>query len=124
MSRRPACWQALWCCSATLTDARPRLTLRSHLDTWNGRLHLGSWSPTSEITHGSFFWQAAREGLISNTSSIHAGIRTRLSDFSDLTDDADSGFMLLTTDDIDDLGADGIAEAIIRRVGDAPCYLR
>ncbi len=105
-----------------MADSRT-LTLRRHLDTWNGKLHLGSWSPTSEVTHGSFFWQASREGLVSNSSSIHAGIRTRLSAFSDLTHDAAVGFQLLTTDDIDDLGADGVARAILARVGDAPAYL-
>lgn len=95
----------------------------AHLDTWNGLHHVGSYSDTSQITHGSFFWQASREGLISNTSSIHAGIRTRLSSADDLVHDEAVGFQLLTTDDIDDMGAVGIAQAILRRVGDMPCYL-
>jgi agmatinase len=74
-------------------------------------------------THGSFFWKAGQEGLISNTSSIHAGIRTRLSDEDDLLFDETVGFKLLTTGDIDDLGPSGIARAIRERVGDTPCYL-
>ena len=31
---------------------------------------------------------------------------------------------MITTDDIDELGPDGIAEAIKKRVGDKPVYLR
>lgn len=71
-------------------------------------------------THGSFFWKASTEGLISNTSSIHAGIRTRLSEFEDLTHDADVGFKLLTTDDIDELKPSGIVKVIKQRVGNMP----
>lgn len=41
----------------------------------------------------------------------------------DLTYDASVGFQLLTTDDIDDLGASGIVKAIRDRVGSRPCYL-
>lgn len=71
-------------------------------------------------THGSMFWKASTEGLVSNTSSIHAGIRTRLSEFEDLTHDSDVGFKLLTTDDIDELKPSGIIEKIKERVGETP----
>jgi arginase family enzyme len=43
----------------------------AHLDTW------GRWSPQESITHGSFFYIAAEEGLLSNTS-VHAGIRCKM----------------------------------------------
>jgi arginase family enzyme len=43
----------------------------AHLDTW------GRWSPQERITHGSFFYIAREEGLLSNTS-VHAGIRCKM----------------------------------------------
>ncbi|GJN92306.1 hypothetical protein Rhopal_005336-T1 [Rhodotorula paludigena] len=95
----------------------------AHLDTWNGNLYNGAWTHQSTITHGSVFWKASTEGLISNTSSIHAGIRTRLSEFEDLTHDSEVGFKLLTTDDIDEMRPSGIIRAIKERVGNTPVYL-
>ncbi|CEQ42503.1 SPOSA6832_04313 [Sporobolomyces salmonicolor] len=74
-------------------------------------------------THGSFFWKAATEGLIANSTSVHAGIRTRLSEFEDLTHDEDVGFKIFTTDDIDEMKPSGIVQAIKDRVGNTPCYL-
>lgn len=47
----------------------------AHLDTWEG--YPGTVSEQSRITHGTFFYVASEEGLISN-SSIHAGIRCKL----------------------------------------------
>lgn len=95
----------------------------AHIDSWNGNTYVGASTDQSKITHGSFFWKAGEEGLLSNTSSIHAGIRTRLSDEEDLSYDETVGFKLLTTDDIDEMGAAGIIKAIRERVGDRPCYL-
>lgn len=69
------------------------------------------------------YWKAGREGLIDGGGSIHAGIRTRLSGADDLVHDEQVGFKLLTTDDIDLLGAEGIARAIVERVGGRPVYL-
>ena len=43
----------------------------AHLDTW------GRWSPQESITHGSFFYIAHEEGLLSNTS-VHVGIRCKM----------------------------------------------
>jgi hypothetical protein len=42
----------------------------------------------------------------------------------DIQHDEHVGFQLLTTDDIDDLGADGIIRRIRDRVGNKPTYLR
>ncbi|KAI5474247.1 agmatinase [Pseudohyphozyma bogoriensis] len=95
----------------------------AHIDTWNGDTYAGAFSDQSKITHGSFFWKASQEGLITNTSSIHAGIRTRLSDVEDLEHDASVGFQLLTTDDIDEMRPSGIVKAIKERVGNTPVYL-
>lgn len=33
------------------------------------------------------------------------------------------GFQVFSTDDIDDMGPEGVAAAIKRRIGDTPCYL-
>ncbi|GAA5957235.1 hypothetical protein JCM21900_001201 [Sporobolomyces salmonicolor] len=95
----------------------------AHLDTWQGSAYNGAWTEQSQVTHGSFFWKAATEGLIANSTSVHAGIRTRLSEFEDLTHDEEVGFKIFTTDDIDEMKPSGIVKAIKDRVGNTPCYL-
>jgi len=42
----------------------------------------------------------------------------------DMQNDADVGFEILTTDDIDEIGTAGIVKLIRDRVGDQPVYLR
>lgn len=72
------------------------------------------------------FWLAATEGLIANGSSVHAGLRTRLSgdNAEDNADDSQQGWIRIATDDIDDIGASGIIKSILDRVGtDKPVYL-
>lgn len=49
----------------------------AHLDTW------GRWSTQERITHGSFFYIAHEEGLLSNTC-VHAGIRCKMAVRSNL----------------------------------------
>lgn len=49
----------------------------SHLDTWPLKGYYGS-DDTSMITHGTFFWSAAQEGLMQNGTCVHAGIRCKL----------------------------------------------
>jgi agmatinase len=65
------------------------------------------------------FWLASNEGLILNGSSVHAGLRTRLSgnDWADYEDDERQGFLRISADDIDDLGTSGIISAIMDRIG-------
>jgi agmatinase len=65
------------------------------------------------------FWLASNEGLIANGSSVHAGLRTRLSgnDWADYDDDDRQGFLRISADDIDDLGTAGIISAILGRIG-------
>lgn len=118
----------------------------AHLDTWPG--YPGSNSPQSRITHGTFFNVAHEEGLMRANASIHAGIRCKLAvrpfSFSllsilfestgrglnarlqgtiDLEHDQETGFELISTDDIDDLGIPEIIKRIRARVGDSPVYL-
>jgi agmatinase len=105
----------------------------AHLDTWHPAKYPSHWlekdsdqDPQSFFNHGSMFWMAAKEGLIANSSSIHAGLRTRLSgdDESDYDDDTQQGWERISTDDIDDIGAKGIIERIMARVGtEDPVYL-
>ncbi|KAI9047921.1 hypothetical protein LZ554_007723 [Drepanopeziza brunnea f. sp. 'monogermtubi'] len=99
----------------------------AHLDTWHPAKYPSPWrSPQSDFNHGSMFWIASREGLVANGSSVHAGLRTRLSgaDWADYEDDTSQGFLRISADDIDELGTQGVVAAIVARVGtDAPVYL-
>lgn len=104
----------------------------AHLDTWHPAKYPSAWidpeDPTTQsfLNHGSMFWLASTEGLIANGSSVHAGLRTRLSgdDTTDYEDDAQQGWMRISTDDIDEIGTKGIIESIMGRVGtEVPVYL-
>lgn len=102
----------------------------AHLDTWNPVRYASYWlSEQSRFNHGSFFHIASTEGLISNTTSAHAGIRTRLTgiDDGDYTNPGpEQGFMRIHADDIDDIGTSGVIDSIINRIGldpDQPVYL-
>lgn len=102
----------------------------AHLDTWLPNKYPSAWigdgRSQSDFNHGSMFWLAGQEGLIANGSSIHAGLRTRLSgvDEDDYADDTQQGWTQITTDDIDTMGTSGIIQAILDRVGtEYPVYL-
>ncbi|RPD55854.1 Arginase/deacetylase [Lentinus tigrinus ALCF2SS1-6] len=92
----------------------------AHLDTWTS--YPGPSSEQSRVTHGTFFHLAKEEGLMTNTS-IHAGIRTKLAGPSDIENDENVGFQLISTDDIDDYGVTEIIKRIRARVGNSPVYL-
>ncbi|GJJ09608.1 hypothetical protein Clacol_003831 [Clathrus columnatus] len=108
----------------------------AHLDTWSPLGYPGADTIQAHSNHGTFFWVAAQEGLISNTS-IHAGIRTKLMvdhavleyafikiyGTQDIRDDESVGFELITTDDIDDYGVQDIIQRIRKRVGSSPIPL-
>jgi agmatinase len=104
----------------------------AHLDTWHPAKYPSAWidpeDPTTQsfLNHGSMFWIASTEGLIANGSSVHAGLRTRLSgdDDTDYKDDSQQGWYRISTDDIDDIGTKGIISSIMNRIGtDIPVYL-
>jgi agmatinase len=61
---------------------------------------------------------------MATNKSIHAGIRCKLGDATDLEHDEAIGFQLISTDDIDDLGIPEIIRRIRARVGTSPLYLR
>lgn len=72
------------------------------------------------------FWFASTEGLIANGSSVHAGLRTKLSgdDTADYVDDSQQGWYRISTDDVDEIGVKGIVTSIMNRVGsEMPVYL-
>lgn len=99
----------------------------AHLDTWHPAKYPSPWpSKQAEFNHGSMFWIASNEGLILNGSSVHAGLRTRLSgaDFADYEDDTNQGFLRISSDDIDELGTKGVIQTIMERIGtETPVYL-
>ncbi|KAF2472224.1 Arginase/deacetylase [Lindgomyces ingoldianus] len=104
----------------------------AHLDTWHPAKYPSAWidptdlSTQSFFNHGSMFWIAATEGLIANGSSVHAGLRTRLSgdDLEDFEDDTAQNWIRISTDDIDEIGVKGVIKSIMERVGTSvPVYL-
>jgi agmatinase len=88
----------------------------AHLDTWD--TYFGA-----EYTHGTSFRRASEEGLIDRDGSMHVGIRGPLYAVQDLRDDADLGFQIVPSVEMDDLGARGVVERIHARVGDRPVYV-
>ncbi|KAK5989070.1 Guanidinobutyrase [Cladobotryum mycophilum] len=100
----------------------------AHLDTWDPAAYPSYWGAT-HFNHGSMFWMAHQEGLLSNTSSqasVHAGLRTRLSgtDMSDHEDDSRQNWVRFAADDIDEIGTKGIINGIMKTLGtEDPVYL-
>ncbi|KAF2438003.1 Arginase/deacetylase [Karstenula rhodostoma CBS 690.94] len=99
----------------------------SHLDTLHPHNYPSAWaSEQAQFNHGSVFWKATNEGLISNLSSVHAGINTRLSgdSWADFLDDDRQGFMRIPADAVDTVGTDGVIDAIRQKIGtELPVYL-
>ncbi|KFZ00341.1 hypothetical protein V500_01084 [Pseudogymnoascus sp. VKM F-4518 (FW-2643)] len=100
----------------------------AHLDTWHPAKYPSAWSSEqSQFNHGSMYWIASNEGLIANGSSVHAGLRTRLSGdgWDDYDDDDRQGFFRISADDIDDIGGPaGVAKLIVEKIGtEIPVYL-
>jgi agmatinase len=107
------------------------------------RTQTGPWLPDEEIpvTHGSYFWYAAKEGLLaphqanvvrrpSLLSSVcdltvpvqHVGIRNAIGSWADYEDDAKVGFHIVHAEDIEDAGYRGIVKRIRDVVGTNPVY--
>lgn len=78
--------------------------------------HQDTWDDDGErIDHGSFVSRAVREGVIDAAHSIQIGIRTHAPE--------DFGIRILHGYDVEDMGAQQIADAILAHVGDRPAYL-
>ncbi|KAK6543743.1 hypothetical protein TWF694_000477 [Orbilia ellipsospora] len=102
----------------------------AHLDTWNpSKIHSPWMSDQGHVNHGSMFWLAQTAydpPLIHPNSSVHAGLRTRLSgqDYEDYEDDTNQGWFRIEADEIDDIGVQGIVDKILDNLGkDLPVYL-
>lgn len=116
--------------SRTYSQPIAVLHFDAHLDTWHPGAYPSTWSTNpgsqSDFTHGTMFWLASTEGLILNSSSVHAGLRTRLGgeSYSDYDADTLQGFYRIESDDIDTLTPKGVARLIMDRMGtDVPVYL-
>ncbi|KAI5809198.1 putative agmatinase [Pyronema omphalodes] len=90
----------------------------AHIDTWNPE-----YFPGTPFNHGTMLNLAGKEGLISNNSNVHAGLRTALVDMGDYRDDTKQGWMRIGSEDIDDLGVKGVVEKIVNRLKGKKVYL-
>jgi agmatinase len=88
----------------------------AHLDTWD--TYFGA-----PYTHGTPFRRAAEEGLFSPQSAVHVGVRGSLYGETDLIDDEELGFKIISTADIATRGVDYAVDSILARVGSRPCYV-
>jgi agmatinase len=88
----------------------------AHLDTWD--TYFGA-----SYTHGTPFRRAAEEGLLDQTGCLHVGIRGPLYAASDLSDDGDLGFQVVSAPELEDLRVAGLVERIADRVGGRPVYV-
>lgn len=79
----------------------------AHQDTW--------FDDGQRIDHGSFVGRAVRDGVIDPAASIQVGIRTQAPE--------DCGIALLHGDEVEDMKAAEIAEAIVDRVGTRKAYV-
>lgn len=97
----------------------------AHLDTLHPNTYPSMWGST-EFNHGSVFWTASNEGLLLNQSSVHAGLRTRLTgrDWEDYEADARQGFLRLSTELVDEIGTEAVTEIIFEHIGSlVPVYV-
>lgn len=96
----------------------------SHIDTWDPAVLGGGLSHYAGVNHGTFLHIAHEEGLLLNSSNIHAGIRAPASNkHHDWRNDARCGFEIVTARDIDHIGIAGVVERVKRRVGDTSVYI-
>ncbi|RYO79145.1 hypothetical protein DL766_000082 [Monosporascus sp. MC13-8B] len=98
--------------------------LDSHLDIWRPKIFGGQPSEAASINHVTYFYHAAREGLLANDSNMHASIRTTLSGSSGLEHDGYCGFEIVEAHEADGVRAAGIIKIVVDRVGTTnPLYL-
>lgn len=88
----------------------------AHLDTWDT-------SFGAPHNHGTVFRRAVEEGLLDTDRLFHVGIRGPVYASTDLIDDAEMGFRILSTMDVAELGVREVAARIHTVVGDAPLYV-
>lgn len=94
----------------------------AHLDT-GGPKRVPAPPKPDPVTHGSYFFVANEEGLMIKDTNIHAGIRQKMPGESSMKNDLDVGFVVVSAEDIDDIGVNGVIKRIRDRVGNNPVYL-
>ena len=88
----------------------------AHLDTWD--TYFGA-----PYTHGTPFRRASEEGLVDRSGCLHVGTRGPLYSTQDLVQDAELGFQVVGSTEMDDIGARGVVDRIRDRVQERPVYL-
>lgn len=88
----------------------------AHLDTWD--TYFGA-----AYTHGTPFRRATEEGLLAIDRSVHLGIRGGLYARSDLAEDADLGFTVISAVDVARRGVDDAVDRVRERVAGMPVYV-
>lgn len=78
--------------------------------------HTDTYSQGSKYDHGTMFYHAPKEGLISTAHSIQVGIRTEY-------DRQSHEFQVIDAATANDMHADDIVAQIKARVGDMPLYV-
>lgn len=78
--------------------------------------HTDTYSHGSRYDHGTMFYHAPNEGLISPEHSVQIGIRTEY-------DQKDHGFNVINAMQANDMSVDAIIEQVKGIVGDKPVYL-
>lgn len=92
----------------------------AHVDTLRPTSYPTAWSSEqAEFNHGSVFWKASEEGLLTNDTSVHAGINARLSGvgWDDFEADDEMGFLRIPADAVDEIGTEGIIDIINKKIG-------
>ena len=78
--------------------------------------HSDTWAEDSQrIDHGTMFYHAAQQGLISPAHSAQIGLRTH--------NDSDHGFHIFDAPAVHDMKPADLAAEVKSIVGDRPCYL-
>jgi agmatinase len=78
--------------------------------------HSDTWAEEHQrIDHGTMFYHAAQQGLVSPAHSAQIGLRTH--------NDSDHGFNIFDAAAVHDLKAVDLAARVKDIVGDRPCYL-
>ncbi|MDN3615981.1 agmatinase [Vibrio gallaecicus] len=78
--------------------------------------HTDTYANGSNYDHGTMFYHAPNEGLISPKHSVQIGIRTEY-------DKHDHGFNVINAMEVNDLSADDIVARIRDIIGDKPVYV-
>jgi len=90
--------------------------LDSHGDTWDE--YFGQ-----KYFHGTTFLRACEEGLVDATASIQAGLRGTVYGPGDLDESRTLGFIVLSAEELRELGPVGFGELVRDRVGGRPAFL-